>query len=122
MRYSGFRVIAEALTGHKGWKPVWRDPVPQAEYDYIIVGGGGHGLATAYYLAKEFSQKRIAVIAPAFSADCIETLEEINEEIKESFEHAGGEEFTYIPCLNDDAAHIDALASVVEDNLKGWLD
>ena len=37
MRYSGFRVIAEALTGHKGWKPVWRDPAPQAEYDYIIV-------------------------------------------------------------------------------------
>jgi protoporphyrin/coproporphyrin ferrochelatase len=69
----------------------------------------------------EQGKKRIAVIAPAFSADCIETLEEINEEIKESFEHAGGEEFTYIPCLNDDAAHIDALASVVEDNLKGWL-
>jgi hypothetical protein len=48
--------------------------------------------------------------APAFSADCIETLEEINEEIRESFEEAGGEEFTYIPCLNDDDAHIDALS------------
>ncbi len=47
MRYSGFRVIAEALTGHKGWQPAWRDPEPQAAYDYIIVGGGGHGLATA---------------------------------------------------------------------------
>ena len=62
MRYSGFRVIAEALTGHKGWKPAWRDPAPQAAYDYIIVGGGGHGLATAYYLAKEFKQARIAVL------------------------------------------------------------
>ena len=73
-------------------------------------------------LAKEDGKKRIAVIAPAFSADCIETLEEINEEIRESFEHAGGEEFTYIPCLNDDAAHIDALSTVISENLGGWLD
>jgi len=69
----------------------------------------------------ETGKKKIAVIAPAFSADCIETLEEINEEIKESFEEAGGEEFTYIPCLNDDDAHIAALAQVVEDNLSGWI-
>ncbi len=70
----------------------------------------------------EQGKKRIAVCAPAFSADCIETLEEINEEIRESFEHAGGREFPYIPCLNDDAAHITALSAVIEDNLKGWLD
>jgi len=69
----------------------------------------------------EAGRKRIAVIAPAFSADCIETLEEINEEIKESFEDAGGEHFTYIPCLNDDPAHIDALVEAIEDNLKGWV-
>ncbi len=67
-------------------------------------------------------KKRIAICAPAFSADCIETLEEINEEIKESFEEAGGEEFTYIPCLNDDDAHMEALAKIVEANLQGWLD
>ena len=65
-------------------------------------------------------KKRIAVIAPAFSADCIETLEEINEEIRESFEEAGGESFTYIPCLNDDEAHMDALEQVIEANLAGW--
>ncbi len=65
--------------------------------------------------------KRIAVCAPAFSADCIETLEEINEEIRESFEHAGGERFTYIPCLNDDDAHIAALEEVIVDNLSGWI-
>ncbi|WP_281981159.1 ferrochelatase [Thalassorhabdomicrobium marinisediminis] len=64
----------------------------------------------------------IAVCAPAFSADCIETLEEINEEIKESFEEAGGKDFTYIPCLNDDPAHMDALAAIVQRNLRGWLD
>ncbi len=67
-------------------------------------------------------KKNIAVIAPAFSADCIETLEEINEEIRESFEEAGGETFTYIPCLNDDSDHIAALAGVIDANLRGWLD
>lgn len=66
-------------------------------------------------------KKRIAVIAPAFSADCIETLEEINGEIREAFEHAGGESFTYIPCLNDDPAHIAALMQVITDNLAGWI-
>ncbi|MEX1661399.1 ferrochelatase [Thioclava sp. 15-R06ZXC-3] len=66
-------------------------------------------------------KKNIAVISPAFSADCIETLEEINGEICEAFEHAGGETFTYIPCLNDDDLHIKALMDVVEDNLLGWI-
>ncbi|MBK5933992.1 ferrochelatase [Rhodovulum imhoffii] len=72
-------------------------------------------------LAKN-GKKRIAVIAPAFSADCIETLEEINEEIRESFEDAGGQEFTYIPCLNDDDAHMSALTEAIVENLGGWLD
>ena len=66
MRYSGWRIIKEALTGHKGWRPVWRDPAPKSDYDYIIVGGGGHGLATAYYLAKEFRQARIAVLEKSY--------------------------------------------------------
>ena len=66
--------------------------------------------------------RRLAVCAPAFSADCIETLEEINEEIRESVEHAGGEGFTYIPCLNADDAHVEALSGVIRDNLRGWLD
>lgn len=67
-------------------------------------------------------KKNIAVIAPAFSADCLETLEEINEEIRESFIEAGGETFTYVPCLNDDDAHIAALAEIAAENLAGWLD
>ncbi len=66
-------------------------------------------------------KKNIAVIAPAFSADCLETLHEINGEIKESFENAGGENFTYIPCLNDDTAHVDALVKIIEANLSGWI-
>ena len=71
-------------------------------------------------LAKQ-GKKRIAVIAPAFSADCIETLEEIQGEIQEAFIHAGGERFTYIPCLNDEPAHIQALTEVISANLAGWV-
>ncbi len=66
-------------------------------------------------------KRRIAVISPAFSADCIETLEEIQGEIREAFLHAGGESFTYIPCLNDDEAHVEALMEVVAQNLSGWV-
>ena len=62
MRYSAFKILKEGLTGHKGWKPVWRKPDPKPDYDIVIVGGGGHGLATAYYLASTFKQKRIAVL------------------------------------------------------------
>ncbi|MEM6488805.1 MAG: ferrochelatase [Pseudomonadota bacterium] len=65
--------------------------------------------------------KDIAVIAPGFSSDCVETLEEINEEIKESFEEAGGERFSYIPCLNDDEAHIDMIETIVRTEAGGWL-
>jgi methylglutamate dehydrogenase subunit A len=62
LRYSALQVFKQALTGHKGWGPLWRNPDPKPHYDFIIVGGGGHGLATAYYLAKTFSQSRIAVL------------------------------------------------------------
>ncbi len=62
MRFSALRLFKEAVTGHKGWGPQWRDPEPADAYDYVIVGGGGHGLATAYYLAKEFGAARIAVL------------------------------------------------------------
>lgn len=65
--------------------------------------------------------KDIAVIAPAFSSDCIETLEEINEEIQESFVHAGGEGFTYIPCLNDSADHIKMMMDILQNELSGWV-
>ena len=66
-------------------------------------------------------KKRIAVMAPAFASDCLETLEEINGEIRESFLDAGGEAFSYIPCLNDDAAHMDLIETIVETEAAGWL-
>ena len=62
MKYSGLRVIKEALTGHKGWTKAWRNPDPKPHYDVIIVGGGGHGLATAHYIAKVFKVGKVAVL------------------------------------------------------------
>ncbi|MDR5904640.1 ferrochelatase [Franzmannia qiaohouensis] len=65
--------------------------------------------------------KHIAVVSPAFASDCVETLEEINEEIRDSFLEAGGEHFTYVPCLNDRDDHIEALAQVALNELGGWI-
>ncbi len=66
MRYSGWNVITEGLLGNKGWGRAWRDPAPKAEYDAIIIGGGGHGLATAYYLAKNHGLTNIAVLEKGY--------------------------------------------------------
>ena len=66
MGYSGYKVIKEGLFGQKGWKPVWRTPEPKPEYDVIIIGGGGHGLSTAYYLAKEHGITNVAVLEKGY--------------------------------------------------------
>lgn len=60
--YSAFSLLKNAITGHQAWRRAWRSPVPKAAYDVIIVGGGGHGLATAYYLAKEHGITNVAVV------------------------------------------------------------
>ncbi|MDG2165453.1 MAG: sarcosine oxidase subunit beta family protein [Alphaproteobacteria bacterium] len=61
-KYSIFSIAKNALSGHKSWPKMWRSPEPREFYDVIIIGGGGHGLGTAYYLAKEHGLKNIAVI------------------------------------------------------------
>jgi len=66
MRYSVFSLLAQALQGHKGWTPAWRDPAPKAEYDVIIIGGGGHGLATAHYLASRHDITNVAVLEKGY--------------------------------------------------------
>ncbi|MEY8839211.1 sarcosine oxidase subunit beta family protein, partial [Cribrihabitans sp. XS_ASV171] len=66
MRFSGLRVLKEGLTGNRGWTPHWRDPEPRDEYDIVIIGGGGHGLSTAYYLAKEHGLTNVAVLEKGY--------------------------------------------------------
>src|SRR5438034_10921412 len=61
-RYSIFSLVGNALSGHQNWPLAWRNPSPKKQYDVVIIGGGGHGLATAYYLAKEHGLRNVAVL------------------------------------------------------------
>jgi len=65
--------------------------------------------------------KSLAIMAPGFAADCLETLEELNMEGREEFIEAGGEEFTYIPCLNADPLGMKVIRTLVDENMGGWL-
>src|SRR5947208_16719339 len=61
-QYSFLSLARHGLTGHRGWTPAWRKAAPRERYNVVIIGGGGHGLATAYYLAKEHGVSDVAVL------------------------------------------------------------
>lgn len=62
MNYNVVNLLWQGVTGHGGWKPAWRSPEPKPRYDAVVVGGGGHGLATAYYLARQFGMRNVALL------------------------------------------------------------
>ncbi|UGQ45883.1 ferrochelatase [Massilia endophytica] len=99
-----------------------------AESDYVVTFQSRFGKAewlqpytapTVQRLARE-GVRRVDVICPGFTSDCLETLEEINMEVRHDFMAAGGQDFHYIPCLNDSPAWIAALAEIAEQNMIGW--
>ena len=61
-KYSIFSLVKNAFSYHENWQRAWKDPSPKKEYDAVIVGGGGHGLATAYYLAKKHNMKNMTIL------------------------------------------------------------
>ncbi len=108
------RLLAERLGLHKGeWQLTFQSRFgkaqwlqPYTEPTLIEMGKAGVG--------------RVDVVCPGFTGDCLETLEEINQEAREAFLHAGGKEFHYIPCLNDSPAWITALSHIAQQHLAGW--
>src|SRR6266496_3882892 len=68
MRYSAVNVLIQGMRGHTGWPAAWTSAEPKRKYDAIVLGGGGHGLATAYYLAKNHGITRVAVIEKGWLA------------------------------------------------------
>ena len=66
--YSALSILRNAFSGHRNWTRAWQDPEPKKNYDVVIIGAGGHGLATAYYLAKYQGVKNVAHIPGGFRA------------------------------------------------------
>jgi len=97
---SEFKVTFQSRLGRAKWLEPYTEPT------LIEMGKAG--------------VKRVDVVCPAFTCDCLETLEEINQEAREAFLHAGGQTFHYIPCLNDDEAWIAALGEITQQHLMGW--
>lgn len=102
-----------------------------SEHDYIVgfqsqfgrakwIGPSTQDLLSS--LPRKHGVRRLDVVCPAFVSDCLETMEEIAIEGRETFHAAGGDEFRYIPCLNDNPDWLDALTDLAKENLQGWVD
>jgi ferrochelatase len=100
LRKDQFKVTFQSRLGRAKWLAPYTEPT------LIEMGKAG--------------VKRVDVVCPGFTSDCLETLEEINMEAREAFLHAGGQAFNYIDCLNADAAWINALGDITEQHLAGW--
>ena len=74
------------------------------------------------YKRQESGSEHVAIMAPGFVADCLETLDELDIELHEEFIEHGGKTFTYIPCLNDTADGMGVIEEVAIENLRGWVD
>lgn len=110
------RLIAEALGLNKGeYAVTFQSRFGRAEWLQPYTD------KTLEQLGKEGVQ-RVDVICPGFAADCLETLEEIADEGKETFLHAGGKTFNYLPVANDTPAYVGALTEIVRQHLAGWID
>jgi ferrochelatase len=109
------RLVMEKL----GWKP--KDLTTAFQSKFGPEKWVGPATAELVSELAERGQKNIAVAAPAFSSDCLETLEEIQGEIQESFKNSGGNFFLYIPCLNDQDSHLKAIFKIVKTELSGWV-
>jgi ferrochelatase len=108
------RLIAEALSLHDDqWRVVFQSRFGKEEWlqpyaDKTLASLPGEGI------------RKVDVVCPGFSADCLETLEEMAMQNKETFIEAGGEEYSYIPALNDRSDHVDALVNIIMNNVQGW--
>ena len=100
LRPEDFTVTFQSRFGKAKWLEPYTEPTLQA-------------------LARE-GKRRVDVVCPGFVADCLETLEEIAQEVRDAFLAAGGRSFHYIPCLNDETEWIHALGAIAERNLAGW--
>jgi ferrochelatase len=100
LREDHYRVTFQSRFGKAKWLEPYTQPTIEA------LGAAG--------------TRRVDVVCPGFTSDCLETLEEINMEVREAFLHAGGQEFHYIPCLNDNNHWITALSHVAQQHLAGW--
>ena len=105
---------AELELDDQKWAVAFQSRVGREEWlrpytDEILEGWATQGLES------------VVLVCPGFSADCLETLEEVDVRYRQLFLGAGGKAFTYVPALNDDELHIQALSALIQRNLQGWI-